>query len=99
MWLDNISRLIQRMSKRVGVEVIAPFALDTVKFESGIRSLRHPDDLANFTLKIKQLVQLHFLPILDPQFVGVGVDAAERDMRVAHGLQQNTLNRFAVGME
>ena len=95
----NVSRLFESVGNRTGPEVIAALVLEIVKLEAGVWPLRHAEDFADFSLHIEELVQFHLLPIIDAGIVGVRINPLKVDMRIAHGLEQKPLERFAVRMK
>ena len=81
------------------VKVSAPFAIEAEEQETAVRSARQTKDARHIALEIDELVQVHLAPVLHARVGVVGIDAAEVDPRVAHGLQQHARHRIAFVIE
>src|SRR5256885_1829939 len=76
--------------------LMAGLILEIGKLKTGVGSLRHPENSADFALHVHELRQFHLLPVLDAHGVGVRINGPEDDMRIAHRLKEKPLDRFAI---
>ena len=95
MRLHNVTRFIQSVRRGACVEIGPAFARRGVEQKAGVRTLRHAKDFADLAFQAHELVQFHFLPVLDPEIISIRVNVFERDMRIADGLQKVRAYRFA----
>ena len=96
MRFDHVSRLIERVCHRAGVEIGAALSVRGVEKHVRIRSLGHAEQLDHFAVEIDIFVQLHLLVVVQARPVPIRINGAEVDCRVAHRLQQQPFDRFAV---
>src|SRR5438105_12038836 len=90
---------IQRVGGAAGVEIAAPFASGLIEHVFGVRSARGEEELDDFALHVKQLIQLHLLPVLKTRPAGGGVKTAEGDVGIANGFEDDALDGSAIGMK
>src|SRR5947208_1277316 len=91
--------LVERVGGGAGVEIAAAAAGGEVEVVFRIGPARSEEELDDLALHVKQLIELHLLPILETSAGGGGVEAAEGDVGVANGFEDDALDGRAIGMK
>ena len=99
MWLDDVARLLERVRRRRCAEVVHAFAGLLIKDVARVRAAWPQPQFHDLAIHVEVLVEVHLRPVLQSAVTRVGIDSAEADVRIPHGLQHDSLHRLAVGIE
>src|SRR5262249_37908244 len=100
MGLDDVAGLAQRVRQRRRVEVAPPLSLTGINLEARVRPAGVEPQLDDLAVGIEILVQTHLFPVEYAEVVDGGVIlAAEREITVAHGLEQHARNPVSLAVE